>query len=150
MIECTIDYTKLTMARNHHGLQLAQTKFPDYFSEPIKSGNQTDSDFIRVNNLVSLASCAKKNEKQHKATFQEIFEWFQREYGLPQVKALTENETNGNKMGNEKGKGKRTEISKLGNEKWKMTENEMSGNKMGKENGKGKRTEVPKLEPSYH
>lgn len=88
------------MTTNRQGLKLAQTAFPDYFSEPRNAGNKSDGDFIGVKDFVRLSSCKKntKREKQNKPTFQEIFEWFQREYGLPQFKAITESEMQGKKL----------------------------------------------------
>lgn len=123
------------MASNRHGLQLAQTAFPDYFSEP---SSTIDTDSIRVKDFVCLASCAKKTEKQNKPTFQEIFAWFQREYGLPQVKAIGENETNGNRMGSEKTKRKKMESKIV----------EPNGRKDGKteKDSNGKKTEKIKVE----
>lgn len=78
----------MSMATKRQGLQLAQTAFPDYFSEPINTSKTTpEKDYIGVQDFVRLPSCSKQNssesEKQHKATYREIFEWFQKEYGLP-------------------------------------------------------------------
>jgi hypothetical protein len=81
---------RMNMATKRQGLQLAQTAFPDYFSEPINTNkNTTEKDYIGVQDFVRRPSCSKQNnsksEKQHKATYQEIFEWFQKEYGLPNL-----------------------------------------------------------------
>jgi len=124
------------MAHNRHGLQLAQTAFPDYFSEP---SSKIDTDSIRVKDFVCLASCAKKAEiQQHKPTFQEIFAWFQREYGLPQVKAIEDNGTTGNKIGSEKLKRKKMENIHVGSNGRKDCKIEKDSN--------GKKTEKIKVE----